>query len=280
VLLSCVRKWFFGSIPYLLAAGTLLLGIFELAKDKEDYSKRRLGTPVAVIFIIVALLQFVSLYQDRREKADAEKNIGDLAGQVEAANQAQSDNTKMYVDSFSKMSSKLGELQTEVKTDVLQKKIGTLQSELQSTEKALAPGPKAKLLFTFVPFPNPPEGATPVTSVTLPKNIDGTMHFDFSVLNLTEVDATDIDINLFICDRCKYEKESPLLLKVTGMSEKMRLLNIPLLHAKEGYQAVGVDFIPPADTTPTGATIQVGFTYRCHTCDLDTTASRGTIHIQ
>lgn len=280
MLLSGVMKWFFGSIPYLLAAGTLLLGIFELAKDKEDYTKRRLGTPVAVIFIIVALLQFVSLHQDRREKSDAEKNISDLAGQVKAANQAQSDNTKMYVDSFSKMSSKLGELQTEVKTDALQKKIGTLQSELQNTQKALAPGPKAKLEFTFAPFTNSPPGIRPVTDITLPKNPDGTMHFDFSILNLTDVDATDIGINFSICTRCKFASETPSLVKVAGLEDSMRLLSIPLLHAREANQVIGVDFIPPADSSPSGATIQVGFIYRCHTCVLDTNALQGTIHVK
>ena len=114
---------FFGSVPYLLSLGTILLGLFEIIKDREDYKKARLSRPVAVIFVIVGALQIVSLRRDAQDRRDAEKNISDLAGQVKAANKAQTDNTALYVDSFGKMSDKLSGLEVEVRTDALQKKL-------------------------------------------------------------------------------------------------------------------------------------------------------------
>jgi hypothetical protein len=154
--------WFFVSVPYLLSLGSILLGLFEIIKDREDYEKARLNKPVAIIFVVVGVLQIISLRRDAADKKESEKNVSDLKGQVTAANKAQSDNTALYLDSFGKMSDKLSSLETEVKTDALQKqnvelqkKIGGLQSELQSTEKVLN-GPKASLRFTFAPYRNSP----------------------------------------------------------------------------------------------------------------------------
>jgi hypothetical protein len=273
-------KWFFACVPYLVSIGTILLGLFEIIKDRDDYKKVRLSRPVAIIFVVVGVLQIVSLRRDAREKGDAENNIRDLAGQVKAANKAQSDNTALYLDTFGKMSDKLTTLEVEVKTDALQKKIVGLQAELQNTEKALAPGPKASLTFTFAPFHNSPEGIAPITDVTLPKQPDGAIHFEFSVLNNTDVDASDVGLNLGICDSCKFAKETPELSKLPGLQENRRFLSIPMLHAREAYKVLGVDFLPPPTTSSSGSTIEVGFEYRCHTCVLDRKASRGTIRVQ
>jgi hypothetical protein len=243
--------WFFASVPYLLSLGTILLGFFEIVKDREDYKKARLGRPVAIIFVVVGILQIVSLRRDASERKEAEKNTSDLAGQVKAANKAQSDNTALYLDTFGKMSDKLTGLEVEVKTDALQKRIVGLQTELKNTQKALAPGPRASLKFTFSPITNSPSGVTPVTEITLPKQPDGTIHFEFSILNNTEVDASDISLNVGVCDVCKFAKETPELSKLPGMPDTRRFLSIPILHAKEMYKTLSVDFsIPPERATP------------------------------
>ena len=93
-------------------------------------------------------------------------------------------------------------------TEALQKKLASVQEELQNTEKALlTPSPKATLAFTFVPFVNPPLGSSlpvvPSIDKTLPTESDGTVRVDFSILNLTDVDAIDGEITLVICDSCK-----------------------------------------------------------------------------
>jgi hypothetical protein len=77
----------------------------------------------------------------------------------------------------------VSDLQTQVATEALQKKLASVQAELQNTQKALAPGPKAELSFSFAPFPNTPFGQpiVLVTDKTLPLNVDGSVHIDFEL---------------------------------------------------------------------------------------------------
>jgi hypothetical protein len=270
---------FFASVPYLLSLGTILLGLFEIIKDREDYKKARLSRPVAIIFVVVGALQIVGLRRDARDRKDAEKNLSDLAGQVKAANKAQTDNTALYVDSFGKMSDKLSGLEVEVKTDALQKKIGTLQSELQNTQRALAPGPKAELSFTFLPFPKALLGQT--QSLVITKEVapatDGALHMEFTVVNLTEVDALDGDLNLVICNGCKYAKEPPLFDKLATNTEQERTLHFSQVLARTEFVSMSVDILPP----PFARTLTFGVIYRCRTCVLPKSATgiMGTVQV-
>lgn len=270
---------FFGSVPYLLSLGTILLGLFEIIKDREDYKKARLSRPVAVIFVIVGALQIVSLRRDAQDRRDAEKNISDLAGQVKAANKAQTDNTALYVDSFGKMSDKLSGLEVEVRTDALQKKIGTLQSELQNTEKALAPGARAQLSFTFLPLTKAPLGETQafLTSREVVPAADGTVHLEFTVANNTEVDALDGDLSLFICEYCKYAKEPELFTKLPTGTLQERTYHFSQILARTIFAPMSVDVLPP----PFARSFTLGVMYRCRTCVLPKSAKgiEGTVQI-
>jgi len=91
-------------------------------------------------------LSLVGLYHDGQEKKVAERKAdGDmrvLQSKADEASHAQAENTKMYVESFAKMSSQIGDLKAEVKTEALQKRLAAVQAELLRTQKAMAPGPK------------------------------------------------------------------------------------------------------------------------------------------
>jgi hypothetical protein len=276
-------SWFYEIVPYILALGTIALGAFELKTHWKEY--KRLKNWVAGVFILVGVLSIASLYHDSQEKKEtrikAEGDMKVLQGKADVANQAQKDNTKLYVDSFGKMSDQISDLKTQVKTEALQKKLDTVQTELLNTQKAMAPGPKAELTFTFQPFDNPPppQRPTPTKEVTVPLNSDGSIHVEFSIANATQVDATDVEINLIICDSCKFAKEPPGMSKLPGMKETARFLGMPSLHALEVNQAISLDIIPP----PGISQMQVGFDYRCHTCILHqgfTPQTSGIIHIK
>jgi hypothetical protein len=269
--------WFFSVIPYVLAAGTIALGVFTLLKEWGEYPSSRLRRSVLFAYIIVGALTFVSLYRDNEDKKKSAEDIKGLKGQVQAANDAQKDNTILFVNSFSRMSAQVSDLKTEVKTEALQKKLASVQAELLNTQKALAPGPKAELAFTFAPFPNTPPGQPiiTVTDVTLPLNQDGSVHVEFSILNKTEVEAVDAELNVQICDGCKYAKEPPGLSKLPGLADTHRYLLIPRLFAMMAYRTLSVDVILP----PSVQTFAVGFGYRCHTCILPTGPSQGIVHI-
>jgi hypothetical protein len=273
-------SWFFDFVPYILAIGTILLGAFEIVKDWKEYKTSWLRISVFVVFIVVAALSIASLRHDNQEKKDAKlKADGEmktLQGKVDTANQAQKDNTKLFVDSFKEMSGKVSELKSEVKTEALQKKLEAVQTELQ---KSMAP-PKAELSLTFVPYYNPPSPQMPTLTkeVTLPLQSDGSVHVEFAILNLTKVDAIDTEADFYICDECKYAKETPLFTKIANVRDVIRLLVIQDLHALQSTQTLSLDIVPP----PTGNAFTIGFSYRCRTCVLHvgiTPEAGGTVHV-
>jgi hypothetical protein len=278
--------WLFDLVPYILAIGTILLGAFEIVKDWGEYRALWLRIAVSLVFMVVASLSLASLHHDKQEKKDdkikADGEMKTLQGKVDAANQAQVNNTKLYVDSFQKMSEQISDLKSEVKTEALQKKLAAVQTELQNTQKAMAPGPKAELTFTFVPFSNPapPAYATPKKEVTVPLNSDGSIHVEFSIMNMTGVDALQVELNLVICDQCKFAKEpSGPLTKLPGLKDTIRYLNIPNLEAQEAFQTISLDIIPEPGITE----MPIAFTYRCHTCPVhpgNSPETSGVVHIQ
>lgn len=280
-------SWFLNSIPYILAVATILLGIFQVVKEWDDYDKnprlQRVRIAVLVVLIVVGALSFVSLHLDNKakeeEKIKSESNIRGLKAEVQTANDAQTNNTALFLNSLGTMSKEVGDLKTEVKTEALQKKLASIQEELQKTQKAMGPGPKAELTFTFVPFNNPPANSStsagPVSNVDLPINVDGTVHVEGGALNMTSVDAVDVDFDIQICDECKYAKEPPNAVKLAGFSDTVRLIKVPHVQGMQVFVPITFDIITP----PNSQNFQVGFTYRCSTCVVTTKAQLGMVHI-
>jgi hypothetical protein len=273
----------FAAIPYLLAIGTIILGAFEIMKDWHDYRDSRLKMAVASVFIIVAILSLVGLYHDSQEKTTSKiKADGDmrvLQSKADAAEQAQKDNTRLFTDKFTQMSAQVGDLKAEVKTEALQKKLTAVQAELLNTQKAMAPGPKAELALTFIPFFTPAlKPAILTKEVTVARGSDGAVHVELGVVNTTTVDALDTVVDVEICDGCKFAKEPRGLDKVPDR-ETMRILKISDIHALEAYEPVDLDIIPPPGFSQMG----IGFEYRCHTCVVYRSLipeTSGIIHIE
>jgi hypothetical protein len=275
--------WFFAIAPYVLAAGAIALGAFEIIKDWKDYEGKWLRMSVAGVFIVVAVVSIASLHHDNTEKANAAKkadaDMRALQGKVDTANQAQTNNTKLFLDSLHVMSDEVSQLKTEVKTEALQKKLASVQAELQNTQKALAPGPKAELSLSLpVKSGNLPVGKPPVlvTEATLPRMQDGSVRVEFVILNPTTVDVKSRSANLWICDKCKFATEPAGTVKAPGMTDAHRFFtNFPSLLARESTETYSVDVIPPAGAL----TFMIGFTYRCHPCVLHEEVSSLIIHI-
>ena len=261
-----------------------MIGLFQLKKEWDEYSKHKwLRRFVLAALVTVGALTFVSLHFDDKTKAEertkSDGDIRELKSKVQAANDAQTDNTKLFLKSFGDMSKEVGNLKAEVKTEALQKRLASVQADLQKTQKALAPGPKAELSFTFIPFNNPaansPVSPTPITDIDLPMNPDGSVHVEFGAVNMTSVDAVDVDLNIVICDQCKYAKEPANTVKLAGFADTIRLLHAPHVHALQVLTPIVLDIIVPADTM----NVEVGFTYRCSTCTVTRLTSGGMVHI-
>lgn len=199
-------------MSYILILGPVLLGLFSLVfKDWHNYKRPGVRGAVAVVLLIVGAFSIIKSYRDNQDaqatkvRAAAAINtlqteVAGLQGQVKAATEAQKQNTTVFVENFNRLSDKLQALQTKITTEDLRKQLASVQSDLQKTQKAMAPGPKAKLTFTFAPYINPPirEGLpiapiVPVTDVKLSVTADGSVHVEFALLNLTQADALNIN---------------------------------------------------------------------------------------
>jgi hypothetical protein len=267
-------------VPYVLAVGVFLQAFVTLRKEWNEYESSKLRRLALVLLCVIAVLTVVSLYRDNTQRAEDKRQAAEqdkrLQGQVEAANRAQTDNTTLFLKSFDTLNQQVGDLKTEVKTDALQKKLTTVQADLEATQRALAPGPKAVLAFSFWPFynPAPPQSPTIANQARFQANDDGSYHVEFTVVNLTDVDALDGEINLQVCDVCKFAKEPPGFLKLNGESDRERDQVFQRILARSHLPTMTADIIAPRDVNFT-----VGISYRCRTCIVSSEGSFGTVLI-
>jgi hypothetical protein len=242
---------FFNLVPYILAVATIALSAVDLYQKREEYKSRRLRQSVIALFTFAGVLTIFALYHDNAER-EADKR------------KAEKDNS------------------------ALQMKLDSVKAELLNTQKAMAPGPKAALDFSFIPFENQTgiHGMVPRKAVDLPINVDGSVKVDFSVLNLTDVYAESFQITLIICDQCKFAKEVgiyanfggqpgvKMLEKAPGEEDTHRHLPLDGLSAAGYLPGMRADIIPP----PNAAQFDIGIGYACKTCVVGG-KSFGTVHV-
>jgi hypothetical protein len=278
-------EWLSSAIPYVLAIATILAGGLDLYHRWDELKEKPLRKLVPILFVLIGLLTLVTLHHEDTEKHKADQDIQGLRTQVKLASQAedtaiqnQKDNTATFLSQFQKLSGEVADLKTQVQTAALEKKLAIVQGELERTQKALAPAPKAALFFSFVPFPNPPrpQQATPVTDVKLPLAKDGSVHVTFTVLNQTNVDALDGGLILQICDECKFAKEPARFSKHEALLDTERQMDFDHIFGETAIFPIALDVIPPPPPS-TGVTITI--LYRGRTCVLHTQGTMGTVHV-
>jgi flagellar basal body-associated protein FliL len=276
-------SYIFVLLPSFLAAGTIRF------KDWNNYRPHWIRWAIIGVIAVSAVLGLIYQHGQRLEKAStAEENRRNLQlfqaqalaaqNQTLAAQQAQAANTKQYVDALQTFSTKISDLQTKAATEELQKQLAVVKGELENTQKMLQPAPKAELTFTFCPYPRTPLQSvpvTPITSVTLPQQPDGSVHVQFEVLNNSEVDANDGIIVLYISDACKFAKEPQKFTRVEGTTDNQRLLQFAQIPALTTSFSMTADVIPP----PFGNKFAIGILFRCKTCILTKALSQGIVTV-
>ena len=271
-------------MSYVLIFGTVLLGLFSLYKDWQNYKHPWLRRAVAAVLLIVGALSGIKQFWDSRavqlSQEQAANNIIRLQGQiaglnglVKAADEAQTANTKLFLQNLNGLSDKLRGLETQIKTDDLRKQLSSVQSDLQRTQKALAPTPKATLLFTFSPLKNEPPYL--VTDESLSVDSGGTVHMEFMVGNFTAANALDGEMTLYLCEGCRFAKEPEGFRRLAGSAENERIMSFERIFAQSYLSRRAIDIIPPANVDH----VDVFFGYRCRTCASEMNLQRGTIRL-
>jgi hypothetical protein len=260
--------------PSLIALGTIIF------KDWKNYKPHWVRWVLIAFVIAAGGIGVAYQHLQREEKAEAarlsQQNVDGLKGQVKAAQDSQTENTKIFAKQFSELSKELGDLKTKVTTKELQDKIANLQSRL---DKTLDP-PRAKLLFSFAPIKvvridDSRTTGEPITEKNIPVAADGSFHVDFTVINLTDVDAIDGEMTLQICDICKFAKEPPEFTRLAGEDERQRNKTFERIHSKVQFYTLSADVIAP----PGSRDVALGMYFRCSTCIRDADAQRIMVHL-
>jgi hypothetical protein len=266
---------------YILPIAASFIALLQLAKDWGAHQttwRRALALGLIVLFGVgSAINNYYTSQKSASQHANDQAQITGLKTAIETANKNQEANTTQFLGALERLSKEVGDLKSDVTTEKLQSKLATVQAELQKTQKALGPGPKAELSISFAPIPNPPPGQplVLVKDKTLPLNVDGSVHVEFNIVNPTEVDAVEAEINFQICNGCKFAKEPDGLSKLGGLTDRQRYVYIKDLLARMAYQTLSVDVIPP----PEVRNFLIGIEYRCHTCIIPKEPSSGMVHI-
>jgi hypothetical protein len=261
--------------PVLLA----VIAIFGLAKDSKDYKERarepgisgprrfaRQQMLVALYVITVVLLIFglFDIHGTRKqaEGADAErqtneKQITALQKTVDAGNTMLAQQRKDFLNKFSEMSDRVGQLQSQVKTADLQEEATQLRSDLAATRKAVE-NPKVALSFWLVS-----DNGMPSRTLTLPRGKDGVVHIKFWAQNDTDSTAVDGVIVFFVCDQCKIVKDPAEFSKLPGSPENTRNMDFQRIFAHSNLPPHEADVLPPAGVS----SFVVGMDYRCRNCE-------------
>jgi outer membrane murein-binding lipoprotein Lpp len=249
---------------YLLLSFSTLLAAFTLAKDWKAHgtSWRRIGVLALIIGVWLAGIANIhsAKIQTSIDKQLLNSKIDEL-NRVIKEGQKQADKTgQIFSGAISHLTDKVADLQTKVQTDDLKQEADELREELKSTQKALAPRPKASLLFSLgVPILSDPPKQ--VLDISVPM-IGNHVEVSFDVKNPTETEATDGYLIFYACDGCRFESEPAGWVKVAGARDNQRNFDFQRYFPESASQTFKVEIIPPDGAT----SIQVGLNYRCKTC--------------
>src|ERR1035437_940300 len=98
----------------------------------------------------------------------------------------------------------------------------------------------------------------------------------FSILNLTDVTASDGETTLIICEPCRFAKEPAGFTKLPGENETHRFKTFQNMLPQVSYTEGPIDVIINDDTIQR---IAIGFQYRCRTCIVEKTPPMGIVNL-
>lgn len=261
--------------PVLLA----VIALFGLAKDSKDYNERANEPGISTLRRVVRGRMILALYNStivllifglfdihgtRKEtegaKADrktGEKQIETLQGTVNAGNIMLAQQRQDFLQKFSEMSDRVGQLQTQVKTADLQTQTKQLRNDLAATRKAMEV-PKVNLSFSLVS-----ENGSLSKTVAVQREINGNVRIKYVVENSTDVTAEEGDIVFIACDQCKIIGNPDGYTQLSGSPDNRRNISFQHVLAHSQTPTYEAEVEPPANAT----SFPVGIEYRCKNCE-------------
>jgi hypothetical protein len=252
----------YGATGVMLALA--LAGIWEYFFVHKG-SKRRIIT--LAIFAIASLIVLANQYETDQQHEGDVGEIRALKDAVNKANSTQQTNARefskaqetartQFLAQFGAMSTRVADLQTDIKTANLKQEAEQLRSELQSTQKALVK-PKARLAMSFgVPTDIP-------ARFTEERSINNIVHVMVTLVNMTTTPAAQITLTLFVCDECRFQTEPLGFSKDEAYPDRARVALIPQLAGKTRSSKIEFDM-----KTPGPGRYRIIMAYRCADCEI------------
>jgi hypothetical protein len=278
---AALKNLFFDALPYTQAVAFTSIGVIGLLY-KDTYRHHGARRAALCLFVLLGCLMALNTYRER----DAAQQAGiKTAGNFDGVNGRLDGLKKDLGDRVDKAGGSVGTLtdrfdifEKKVRPDELRGEMNGMKTELENTQKALNP-PKVTLLFSFIPLKVihiDAENTTgePVTEKTLTRTEDGSLHIEFTVLNLTDIDALDGEMTLQICDDCTFAKEPSEFKKLPGQDDHQRNKTFDRILSKVAFYTMSADI----NVSPLIRDIPIGMYFRCRTCVRQLGPERIMIH--
>jgi hypothetical protein len=264
--------------PYLLQCLLGVIALGGLLKDWKDYGEAsgRFKKPVRMAILVgtvaVILLSVFETFSTRREtkekeqaasrnEAESKKQIDDLTEQVRLEREENKHNADGFRTSFDVLYSKYSDLATRTHDADLLREIKQTREELKTTQQKLNPA-KAHLTAGFWE-PNNDTDIFPLKT-TVQKRTDGSVVFDLSTVNSSDVNALGGGFVVRICGLCRFAKEPQGSIHTPGAPEQEREFQFQHIFAHSHLSKSTIEVIPPS-----GVGFMVDVFYRCENCPPD-----------
>ena len=275
IILAAIGYWKRASLqgvnPYIPVAIPSLIAASQIRfKDWNSYNPKSIRYLLLLAVFIACGWGILYQNQQMRDKAAA-------SARADTAQKAQQDNTTQFLSHLGTLSDKITGLETKVATAEFQKELSDVRGELEKTQLALAPAPKAALSLSFPGYANtsPGEHFTPLTEMTIPATAEGAIKVPFRVVNATDADATQGHFSVIVCDECKYVKDPERFRHLNGAPETERYIEFPYILASTALPVMELELTIPKWVQ----TFIVGIQYRCRTCVLNKNSETLTVHV-
>jgi hypothetical protein len=265
---------FFWSIAALLLTSTGAIVALLKEKSEEQLNRERRRKFIRNVLLVLTVLGFVigshqayrtdadnrtSEEKHRTERATDAQRIAGLNQAIETQTRNNEAQYERHQQELHRLQDLLNDLKTDVATQELRTRMAKLQSQL---DKELAPKPRAKLDFTFW---QPVMAEREVlTSVYAPVD-NNVVRLSFSIVNNSNVTATDVAAWIHICDLCKFHTEPELSMRVPGAPDYERLYRGISLPPLVQWQKLTVEVEVP----PKFGSMLVFGKYRCESCEIE-----------
>ena len=258
-------------MAYLLLTLSSLISVFTLAKDWKAHSAHWRRGGVITLIVAVYLFGCISIHKTNKQHAIDNANLRDenkqrnekidgLEGTLRDVRSEQKATAEASAQSISHLTDRVIDLQTKLYTADLQQEADALRKDLQNTQQAMAPAPKAKL-FARVGTDIKSTALKPTITATFPV-IDDNVTIQFDFVNASSADALEGATIVFICDSCILVKELEGWDKVPGAPLTQRNNDFSHYYTHSVSQTFTLIIHPPLAAKQ----FDLAFDYRCRTC--------------